>query len=60
VRVLQARGERDLAPKARRPEARGQRLVQHLECDGAIVLVIVGQEYRRHAAATDLAFDRIS
>jgi hypothetical protein len=60
VRVLQAGGQRDLAPKARGPEARGQWLVQHFERDGAIVLVIVGQKYGRHAAATDLALDRIS
>ena len=59
VRVLQPGGEADLALEALGAERVGQLGVQHLERDGAVVPDVVREIDRRHAAAAELALDRV-
>jgi hypothetical protein len=59
VRMLETRHQHDLA---REPlGADGRRVVgmQHLECDGPVVLEVVREVHGRHAAAADLAADTV-
>ena len=57
--MLQTRGHPNLALKSLRTEARGELRMQHLERDGSPVSEILGEKDSRHAAAPELALDRI-
>ena len=59
VRVLQPRGELDLAEEALRPERQGKLGVEDLERDPAVVLEVAREPDRGHAAAAELALERI-
>ena len=59
VRVLEARGDADLAAESLRAEAGRKLRVQDLDGDWATVLRILGTIDGRHAAATDLLFQRV-
>ena len=57
--MVEAGGNRDLAQEPLRAQ-RGRDLgPQHLQRDGPIVLLIVGEIHRRHAAAAELALDAV-
>jgi hypothetical protein len=59
VRVLEASGHANLALKSLGPEARGEFRVQYLECHRAPMPKILGEKHRGHAAAPELALDRV-
>ena len=50
----------DLAEKPLRAQRGGQLRMEQLEGHPPVVLEILGQEDRRHAAAADLALDRVA
>ena len=58
--MLQARGDADLAQEALGAERRGELGAQHLERDLAVVPEVVGEVDRGHAAAAELALDRVA
>ena len=58
--MLQPGGEPDLALEALGPERGGQLGVEHLEGDRAVVLDVVREEDRGHAAAAELALERVA
>jgi hypothetical protein len=60
VRVLEPRGEPDLALKALGAEGVSEIGVKDLEGDRAVVADVVGEIYRGHAAAAELALDRVA
>ena len=60
VRVLEPGGEADLALEPVGAERGGQLGVQHLERDRAVVLEVLGQVDRGHAAAPELAVERVA
>ena len=57
--MLEPRGEADLALEALGPQRGGELGMQHLERDRPVVLEVVRQEDGRHAAAPQLALERI-
>jgi len=59
VRMLESRGHANLALEALGPEARSELRMQDFECDGSPVAQILGEKHRGHAAATELALDRV-
>jgi hypothetical protein len=58
--MLQPRGELDLSKEALGPERHCQFGVQDLERDRPVVLQVLGEEHRGHAAAPELALKRIA
>ena len=60
VRMLQPGGDLDLAQEPLGPHHRRQLGVQHFDGDPTVVLQVLGEEYRRHAAPTELTLDRIT
>ena len=60
VRMLEPRGELDFAQEALGTDRRGERGVQHLDRHRATVPEVLGQEHGGHAAATQLAPDRVA
>jgi hypothetical protein len=58
--MLQLRGNLDLPKESRATHRSGEILAQHLHRDLTVVLLILGEIDRRHAAAADLAIDAIS
>ena len=58
--MLQPRGEADLALEPVGPERGGQLGVEHLEGDRPVVPEVLGQEDRGHAAAAELALERVA
>ena len=58
--MLQAGGELDLAQEPLGAERRGELGMEHLEGDRAVVLEVLGQVDRRHAAAAELALERVA
>ncbi len=57
--MLQVRGDADLAEEPITAEGGGEFGMQHLEGDGPVVLDVVREEDRGHAAATELSLDRV-
>jgi hypothetical protein len=57
--VLQVRGGADLREEALRPDYGGQLGLQDLERDLPVVLDVLGQIDRRHAALTELPLDAV-
>ena len=60
VRVLEIRGDSDLAQESLDAEHGAELRIEDLERDEAVVLEIAREEDRRHAAATDLTLDRVA
>jgi hypothetical protein len=60
VGMLQAGGEADLALKALGPEGGRELGEEDLEGDGAVVAEVLGQIHDGHAAAAELALERIA
>jgi hypothetical protein len=60
VRVVERRGDGDLAQEPLGPEDRGQFGPQHLHRDLAAVLQVIGEIDRGHAAAAQLALDGVA
>ena len=60
VRMLQARGDTDLATKPLRAESVRDLWAQHLERDHPVMLEVAREKYRRHAAAPELVLERIA
>ncbi len=60
VRVLELRGEADLAQKPLGAEHRGELGPEHLEGDEPVVLEVCGEIDRGHPAAAELALDRVA
>ncbi len=60
VRLLERRGDADLALEPRRGHRRGELGREHLHDDLAAEAVLVGDEHARHAAAAELALERIA
>ena len=58
--MLEPGGEPDLALEALGAERGGQLGVEHLERDRAVVLEVLGQVDRGHAAAPELALERVA
>ena len=58
--MLQPGGELDLAQEALRAERGGELGVEHLERDRAVVLEVVGEIDGGHAAAAELALERVT
>src|SRR5258705_277000 len=58
--MLKARHEPNLALEALRAEARRHLGMQHLQRDRPIVLQVMGQIDRGHAASPELALERIA
>ena len=58
--MLEPGGEPDLALEAVGAEGGGELGVQHLQRDRAVVPEVVGQVDGRHAAAAELALDRVA
>ncbi len=57
--MLQPGGELDLAEEALGAERGGQLGVEHLERDRAVVLQVLGEEDRGHAAAPELPLEGV-
>ena len=57
--MIEPRGELYFLEEAFRPEARGQFGMQHLDRHRPAILAVVGQEYRRHAAAPEFPVDGV-
>src|SRR4051812_48698878 len=57
--MLELRDRGDLPAKTLGAECGGELGEQHLECDGPLVLGVAREVYRRHAAASELALDRV-
>ena len=57
--MLQARGEPDLALVALGTERGGELRVEHLEGHRPVVLEVLGEEDRGHAAAAELALEGV-
>jgi hypothetical protein len=60
VRVPQPGGDPDLLEESLRSERGGQLGPQDLEGDGPVVPQVVGEVYRGHAAAAELALDAVA
>ena len=60
VRVLQPGGQLDLAQEPLGAERGGELGVEHLERDRAVVPEVLGEVDRRHAAAPELALERVA
>src|ERR1019366_10763861 len=60
MRMTEFRGELDLAEKSVAAERLCELRFQDLECDVAIVLQVVREVDRRHAAGAELALDGVS
>ena len=60
VRVLQPGGELDLAQEPLGAERCGELRMEHLERDRPVVLQVLGQVDGRHAAAAELAVERVA
>ena len=60
VGVLQPRGQADLALEALGAERGGELGMQHLERDGPVVLEVADEIHRGHAAAPELALERVA
>ncbi len=60
MRVLQVGGDPDLVEEAFGAQDGGQLGMENLDRDLALVLDIVGQVDRRHAAAAELTLDRVA
>ncbi len=60
MRMLEPRGELDLALKALRAQTGGEVRMEHLEGHGALVLDVLGEVDRRHAPAPELAFEQVA
>jgi hypothetical protein len=58
--MLEPGGERDLALKSLGTGARAQLRPDDLERDGTIVFKVTGQVDRGHAAASQLALERVA
>ena len=58
--MLQPCGDADLTLEAFGPEAGCEIVVQHLQCDGTIVLAVVGLVHGGHAAFADHAADLVA
>ena len=58
--MLEPGGRADLAQEALGAEAAGELGVQHLEGDGAVVAEVAGEIDGGHAAAAELALERVS
>ncbi len=58
--MLQPGGEADLAEEALGAEGGGELGMEDLERDGAVEPDVLGQVDRRHAAAAELALERIA
>ena len=59
MRVLQLRGELDLAPEPLDVDGRGEIRQQHLHHHFASERSVLGDEDPRHAAATELALEDV-
>ena len=59
MRVLEARGEPDLAQEALGAERIGELGVQHLERDRAVVPQVLREPDRGHAAAAELTLEGV-
>jgi hypothetical protein len=57
--MLQAGCDLDLAVEALRAERGSELGEQDLEGDGSLVLQVLGQEYRGHPPASELALERV-
>ena len=57
--MLKSRGHANLALEALGPEARGELRMQNFESNGSPVAEILREKHSGHAAATELALDRI-
>ena len=57
--MLQASGDLDLAQEAVGAERGRQLLVQQLDRDGPVMLQVLGEEDRGHAAPAELSLDRV-
>ena len=57
--MIESRGELDLPQEALGAEAGREIRMQHLDRDSAIVLAVLGEVHGRHAAAAELAIDRV-
>jgi hypothetical protein len=60
VRVLQRRGDADLREEPLGPHGRRELLVQHLDGDAAAVPQVAREVHGGHAAAPELALDRVA
>ncbi len=60
VRVLQPRGNLNLFQETLSAQEGRQAREQHFECDGAVVLLVVGEVHRRHPAASQDAPQRVA
>ena len=60
VRMGESGGDADLLEKPLGPERGGQLRAEHLDRDGAGVARVLGQKQDRHAAAIELALDRVA
>ena len=60
VRVLQVRRDLDLAQESLGAEHRGELRLEHLDRDVAVVLEVVREVDRRHAARAELALDAVA
>jgi hypothetical protein len=58
--MLEPGGELDLALEPLGPERHGELGVVHLEGDGAVMLEVLGEKDRGHAAAAELPFERVA
>ena len=58
--MLQPGGDFDFPREAFGPDLRGQLLMEHLDCNVAVVLQILGAEHGRHTAATQLTVEGVS
>ena len=58
--MLQPGGEPDLALEPLGPEGGGELGVEHLERDRAVVPEVLGEVDRGHAAAAELALERVA
>ena len=58
--MLQARNRLDLAEESIRADHRGELRLEHLDRDLAIVLEVVREVDRRHAALAELSLDLVA